>query len=352
MQPISSVFIVEPDHQGWIIERLMRELAAELNARNLPTRIGAGAEYNGEDVIFNSRFLIAMSEQRARVNALFITHVDDKYKEIELRSSFSRFNSFVCLSPQDADFLAALKGNRHGVVGIELPTRDTRVRPIRLAMFSARYEDGRKNEQWILDYFRDKPPEQRGAFVFCFLGWGWESFCAKLGALEMNYEIYRYSRFVPGEYELYKEVLPTVDVLIYLGFDGGAMSVYDAIGAGIDVLASSTSYHRGLGESVALFDDRAQFFARLDFLYSHHAGRVASLRQRSIESYATRLLAHWNGVGTDTDVAAGESSDTANAEKLRELQTLGEFRRNYKRLSFTRIRSAMIRWIQTRFIRS
>jgi hypothetical protein len=348
MAGIQSVFIVEPDHQGWIIERLMRELATELAARGIATRIGPGAGYQGEEVIFNSRFLIAMNDARARVNSLFITHVDDKYKELDLRSAFSNYNSFVCLSPQDADYVVALKRSREGVVGIELPARDMRVRPIRLVMFSARYEDGRKNEQWIVDYFADKTAEQRGAFVFSFLGWGWESFCASLGKLEMNYEIYRYSRFLPGEYELYKEIIPRADALIYLGFDGGAMSVYDALSAGVEVIASDTSYHRGLGKGVSLFANREGFFGILDGLQAARTARLDALRGRSIASYTDRLLAHWNAV-------AGGPPDAVNVEPpapgAREMETLADYRAHYKPLGLSRLRSSLIRWIQTRMIR-
>ena len=244
MSEIKNVFIVEPDDQGWIIERLMRELAAELNTRGIVTRIGKSAEYRGEDVVFNSRFLSAMSSGNARVNSLFITHVDDKSKELELRASLPRFNSFVCLSPHDAEFVQALKGDAQGVVGIELPARDVRVRPIRAAIFSARYPDGRKNEQWVLNYFREKSREQRGEFVMCFLGWGWEQFCASLADLEMSYEIYRYSRYTPGEYDMYKSALADCDALLYLGFDGGAMSVYDGMNAGLEGIASRKTARR------------------------------------------------------------------------------------------------------------
>jgi hypothetical protein len=352
MQPVSSVFIVEPDNQGWIIERLMRDIAARLNARGIVTRIGNGDEYRGEEVIFNSRFLIALSDPRARVNSVFVTHVDDKVKEFELRSALGRFNSFVCLSPHDAEFVIALGGLAKSVAGIELPARESRVRPVRIVMFSARYEDGRKNEQWIIDFFRDKTAEQRGAFVFCFLGWGWESFCAELAALEMNYEIYRYSRFVPGEYELYKEILPTTDALIYLGFDGGAMSVYDAVSAGVDVIASDTSYHRGLGDSVTLFADRGGFYRELDRLLRRHEDRTSILEQRSIDSYVDRLLAHWQSVvAFDSGVAAIEPAIRTQRDENHQ-DTLREFRQQYKRISFSRIRSALIRWLQNLLIRS
>jgi hypothetical protein len=349
MPPIRSVFIVEPENQGWIIERLMRDIAAELATRGIETRFGKGREYSGEDVIFNSRYLIALSDARARVNSLFITHIDDRVKELELRNSFARFNSFVCMSPHDAEFVAALKGDSIGITGIELPARELSVRPIRVAFFSARYEDGRKNEQWIIDSFRARSAEQRAAVVFCFLGWGWESFCEKLAGLDMNYEICRYSRFAPGEYQLYKDALKSADFLIYPGFDGGAMSVYDALNAGVDVLASNISYHRGLGDGATLFTDRAEFETRIDDLLKRHADRVAALANRSIQSYVDRLLAHWTQVLPGQEARADPVEPKPAATQQQTLQT---FRAHYKPvLHFTRLRSFLIRWLQTRFIR-
>ena len=185
--------------------------------------------------------------------------------------------------------------------------------------------------------------------MFCFLGWDWESFCKELADLGMNYEIYRYSRPVPGEYQIYKEVLKSADLLIYPGFDGGAMSVYDALNASVDVLASDISYHRDLGESVTLFADEQEFRANIDRLQKRHADRLQSLRSRSIQAYVDRLLAHWNSVGSGVPAASGDLAAMAPAERQ---ETLQSFRAHYKTmLSPTRIRSFLIRWLKARLIR-
>jgi hypothetical protein len=201
---ISSVYIAEPANSGWIIERLIRALAQELKARGISTAVGPTDGYGGQDVLFNSRFLTAAPDSRARVNSMFITHVDDRLRESELRASLSQFNSLVCLSAHDADFIAGLNGDRSGVVGIDLPAFSANLRPVRLALFTARYPDGRKNEQWLLEYFKERPAVWRDSFVLCFMGWDWETFCVELASLNVNYEVYRYSRDLPGEYTLYK----------------------------------------------------------------------------------------------------------------------------------------------------
>jgi hypothetical protein len=326
----------------------MADIARELRKRDVPVRVGSGDNYDGETIVFNSRYLTPMAAGEAIVNSVFVTHVDDCIREAELRAAFKTFNSFVCMSPQEADFVAGLRGARSGVVGIELPVRNSAVRPLRISMFSAFYEDGRKNENWIVEYLQSKSASDRQELIFCFLGQGWERFCARLASLEANYEIVRYSRNTPGEYELYRRMLVTADLAIYVGFDGGAMSVYDAVSEGVNVVAPNISYHRGLGGTVRLFENKAGFFAILDEMVAKQRERRSDLNDRSIETYVDRLLAHW------ADLASALSAATSNGTAVTDAPPLGpveedalrRYRGYYKRLSVTRVRSALIRYAQ------
>lgn len=337
---IQSVYIVEPDNQGWIIERLMRDIVEVLAQRRYAVSIGPPKGYNGETVILNSRYLTPFFDDRALVSSVFITHVDDRIREAELRRTFGVFNSFVCLSPHDAEFVAALKGGSEGVVGIELPMRDQVVRPFRIAMFSACYEDGRKNEKWLTEYFRLRPETHKMEFVLNFLGSGWENFSKGLADLDLNFEICRYSRKLEGEYQFYKERLADCDALVYLGFDGGAMSVYDAITSGMEILATDISYHRGLGDTVRLFGDKQGFFLELDRLFERQAARRRVVLQRSISTYVTRLVDHWHTIIDPTHLPS-EISVGPNPDNI-----VSEFRDRYHSLGGSRLRSAGIRFFQ------
>lgn len=338
MSNVRNIYIADIE-SGWIINRLMQDLATELGRRGLGVTVGPREHYAGEDVLFNSRYLNALPDARACVNSIFITHIDDRIREQELRSVGGKFNSLVCMSPHDAEFVAAVTGQLTQSVGLNLPARTRVVRPVRVAFFSACYDDGRKNESWITDYFKNRPAEYRDSFVFCFLGHDWEKFAAKLGRMNLNYEIYRYSRDLPGEYGLYTATLASMDRLIYPGFDGGAMSVYDAVAAGIEVIASNISYHRGLGEAVRLFDDREGFYRELDALHAANQQRVSALTSRSISAYADGLLAHWNAIANPESDAPPSATSTQPARA----EALELFRGHYKALGFSRIRSAVIR---------
>jgi hypothetical protein len=340
MNIIKSVYIVEPSNQGWIIEKLMQHIIAELTARGISVEVGHPTNYSSQDVIFNSRFLVPTFNDKAKVNSLFVTHVDDRIKELELKVLLSKFNSFVCLSPEDAHFLSNLKGNSRGIVGINLPSLNLDVDPIKIAIFSNRYEDGRKNESWILDYCASCSDEFKRSFIFCFIGDNWASFCEALSKIDINYEIYRYSRAMPNEYEQCKKNLQSMDLLIYPGFDGGAMSIYDGIAAGLDILVSNISYHQHLSDEAILFNNKSEFFNELNKSISKVIARRDLLASRNISSYVEKLLHHWDSIAEGTNSHEDALYDADN-------KTLNKYRKNYKKITLSRIRSAMIRLIQT-----
>jgi hypothetical protein len=74
-----------------------------------------------------------------------------------------------------------------------------------------------------------------------------------------------------------------------------------------------------------------------------------ALRSRSIQAYVDHLLAHWSTV---IDGGKPELQGLAKTPPAARQETLQSFRAHYKpMLSPTRIRSFLIRWLQTRLIR-
>jgi hypothetical protein len=339
MNIIKSVYIVEPINRGWIIEKLMLHISAELTVRGLAVEIGPSANYSSQDVIFNSRFLTPFFHHKAKVNSLFISHIDDKLRELELKALFKKFNSFVCLSPEDAHFARGLKGSPGGVFGINLPSLHLDINPIRIAIFSSRYDDGRKNESWIFDYCKSCSDEFKRSFILCFIGDNWANFCDDLSKIDINYEIYRYSISMPNEYEFCKKNLQSMDFLIYPGFDGGAMSVYDGIVSGLNILASNISYHQYLSDEIILFNNKTEFHDELNKLIFKVIARRDSLVSRNISNYVEKLLDHWNSIASGTSQQEDDLCDLDS-------KTLNKYRKNYKKITLRRIGSTLIRLAQ------
>jgi hypothetical protein len=342
---INSVFISEPIHVGWIIEKLMRDIADNLTLRGLRVRIGKLENYQGEDVVFHSRYLYATSVEGAKLNSLFVTHIDDRFKEIEISGEFEKFNSFVCCSQQDAEFLKGLGCSQSKILGNNLPHRGGNLRPNKIAIFSERYEDGRKNEDWLLEYFENAEPCARKGIVLCLLGYNWEGYCIKLAELGVSFELYRYDRSLQGEYDIQKEILVGMDYLIYTGFDGGAMCIYDGIMAGVKLIIADNSYHKGLGICAQLFKNKREFFMCLDELVESFQHRVNLWQERSVDTYVNNLLSHWEYAIINENIAINidTTMDPEPNTKLQVVDELNFFRSHYKQISFRRFASSMYR---------
>lgn len=295
-----NVFILESFNEGWIIENLVRDIANQLKLCGISVRIGNASEYNAEEIVLHSRALYFKPLSAAKVNSVFITHVDNKLKEIEIKDIGKRANSLICMSPHNARILRSFGIDANKVIGIDLPHRGGNVRRPRIGIFSAFYDDGRKNENWILDYFKSIRKEERSNFIMCFIGQDWEKFCLSLASLGISYEVYRYDRSMPGEYEAQKDIISKLDYLLYPGFDGGAMSLYDGIEANINMIFSDQCYHKGIEAlDFSLFQDQESFFKMMNGISDKVKSRNQILQSRSIENYCNDLISHWNSLLSD-----------------------------------------------------
>ena len=133
-----SVFI-ELESQDWIINILGKDLCEGLNRQGYTCRIGKYDEYRDEDISFHMWWLLTQPHYKAKVNAIFITHTDDKYKEERLVKIKNEYDFYFCMSPEDAQYLIELGYDRKKVYGINLPIRNTFIRPITMAVAVAKY---------------------------------------------------------------------------------------------------------------------------------------------------------------------------------------------------------------------
>lgn len=338
---MKKIFIVDPANSGWIIEKLMGDIKTELNKRGFSVRIGRSDEYRGEEVVFNSRYLDLFTTRCAIINSVFVTHVDDYLKELELKMMPTEINSLVSMSPSDAKKIKQLLNHRNNVsiIGINLPARCVETVPFVLTIFSACYADNRKNERWLIDYLDSRPIEVRNSFIFKLLGNGWSIVAGELERLDVNYEIIRYSVNMPDEYSRYKGHLANGHFMIYMGFDGGAMCVYDALNVNIPFLVPADGYHNNLEPVANVFKNKCEFFERLDDFHRQRIVKKNLLESRSIEKYVDRLIQHW------TEILGEQVSIKSNIKTVSvdEPVDLSELRSNYKKIDTKRLMSFCLR---------
>ena len=281
-----SVFI-ELESQDWIINILGKDLCEGLNRQGYTCRIGKYDEYRDEDISFHMWWLLTQPHYKAKVNAIFITHTDDKYKEERLVKIKNEYDFYFCMSPEDAQYLIELGYDRKKVYGINLPIRNTFIRPITMGIFSRCYVDKRKNEDWLLRYCETHPASKLIDFVF--IGKDWGNFVENLSKIGCSFQWHNVSRSLPYEY-LYQQLkMSNLDYYIYMGFDGGAMGAYDAYAMGATLCISNDGYHKAIPDADYLFLNEEDFVKQMDIIIGRQERKISFFMINNTLNYAKNI---------------------------------------------------------------
>ena len=311
---IKSVFINRAFDTGWIIEKLMSDIEKELKLRGVIVHSGF-LDYDQQDhydVVFHERFFYATKYKNTSHNSAFLTHIDDKIKEKECFDQLSWLDSCICMSPDQA---AQLKNNPKSVFvnakisGISLPPRNDQINPITFAILSNNYSDDRKNSSWLLELIKKMSTDQKKLLIIKIVGEGWAHFAKQIKSLGVSVELVNYDRKMPNEYSLVKNHLIGVDYCIYMGLDGGAMSIYDSIELGIKVIYPRNCYHIGLEDAGHLFSSKMEFSSIFIDKVNKRLRLQNEMQERSIVRYVDTLLHEWFGSVLEHDLRSNESEE-------------------------------------------
>ena len=281
-----TVFI-EIESQDWIINILGKDIYSGLEKLGYNCRIGKYEEYKGEDISFHMWWGLTQPHKEAKVNAIFITHTDDKYKEGRLIKIKDDYDFYFCMSPEDAQYLIELGYDRHKVYGLNLPVRNTYVRPITLGIFSRCYPDKRKNEDWLLRYCKSHPASKFVDFVF--IGKDWGTFVEQLSELGCSFQWHNVSRSMPHEYMYQQLKLTNLDYYIYMGMDGGAMGAYDAYAMGASLCISDDGYHKSIPDIAHMFTSEEGFIKELDKIVEKQQRKTEFYIKNTSDNYAKNI---------------------------------------------------------------
>lgn len=282
----NSVFIDLYTH-NWILDILGDDIFKGMERLGYKCRKGTYEEYKGEDISFHMWWAQTQPHVEAKVNAVFITHTDDKYKEANLLRMKDQFDLFFCMSPEDAQFLIELGFEKSKVYGLNLPVRNTYVRPISIGIFSRCYPDGRKNENWLLHYCEKNAISKYVDFVFVGARWG--EFVSRLSDLGCSFQWHNVSRSMPYEYMYQQLKLANLDYYIYMGMDGGAMGTYDAYAMGAELCVTDDGFHKGIPDLEASFTTEDDFYAQLNSIIGKHIRKLEFFKNNSVENYVNKV---------------------------------------------------------------
>lgn len=327
----NSLFIDEAGG-NWILKILGDDICNGFSKLGVVCRRGSYSDYKGEDISLHMWWRRAQPNKGAKVNAVFVTHCDDILKEHDLISMKNNFDLFFCMSPEDAQFLVELGYDEKRVFGINLPTRNTYIKPLSIAIFSNCYSKMKvKNEQWLLDYCNNN---QNSKYAnFCFIGHGWGEVLTQLSDMGCSFEWHCVDRSLPYEYMFQQLKLVNMDYYIYMGMDGGAMGTYDAFAMGLELCVSDDGYHKCIPDKAYSFLNQDEFNNCLNRILDKQVRKIDFFKRNSVENYVSSVAyIIENGVYPQTNEPSTDISYSVKEKR----------RSNYFPLSFKRLRQPLV----------
>lgn len=292
---INSIYVCYSG-EDWILKILADDICEGAKRLGFDCNKGPVENYGGEDVCYHMWWRYAVPVEKAKINAIFITHTDDAFKEKELLSIKDKYDIFIPMSPEDEQFLIELGFDRNKVHGVNLPVRNTYVRPLSIGIFSRCYSDKRKNEQWLLDYCKSHPDSKYVNFVF--IGQGWGEFVEELSSYCCSFQWINISRKMPYEYMFQQLELSRLDYYLYMGMDGGAMGAYDAYAMGVKLCISDDGYHKGIPDMEYAFADREGFEKQMDKIVNQQVSRIKFYTENTVDNYVNKIISILNALDT------------------------------------------------------
>lgn len=285
---MERIFINMHEGADWILRFLAQDIQREAEALGYSCRIGKFEDYDGEDIYLDYLYNAAVPMKRAKHNSVFYTHLNYTLQEKHLCSLKDKFDSFICMSPEDAAFLIELGFDKNKVYGRTLPVRNTYIKPISIGIFSACYPDDRKNEAWLIEYCKSHKNAQLANFVF--IGKDWGRVVAALNENGCSATWYSISRNLPYEYQFQQNQLALLDYYIYMGMDGGAMGTYDAYAQGVPLCVTYDGFHKTIPHIDYTFDEKNGFFEQLNVILQKQEDRYKFFKENSPSNYVDWLI--------------------------------------------------------------
>ena len=245
----------------------------------------------GYDVIHHFIYTMA-APTTAPATTTMITHVDSQSKMVKIKSLLSSEVSAICMSQHTREFINSELGNLfsdnlHCVSPI--PMIGDIKRKIRLAYVSNSYSDGRKRENVLIEFLTRVDPEWMQVSL---MGFGLDDIHKELleNFIESDYTNY-------FDIAKYHELLKSADYFIYLGLDEGAISILDAVAAGVKVITTNQGFHREIRNSRVNFVETAEDFCKImDLEISEKKSQRHVSRYGQWNEFASQHIQIWRSI--------------------------------------------------------
>jgi hypothetical protein len=244
-----NILSYEPAN-GWILYDYACRLKAELEPYVEMVNL-SHTQQPGYDVTFHINYVGLREILVPGIHSTLVTHIDTPEK-------FSLINNHAqsgivghCMSEETARRMNALTGTK-SFFNFSPPSM---IRPPdnyrkKFIVASRLYPDGRKNGDWIVDFFSGFDSND---ICVRIMGAGWEPYVSLW--CERGYKIEYAPEF---DKDLYIKWLEDSDYSVYTGHDEGALSTLDALLYGVVPICTAQGYHLEQKGEMLLFQTREE----------------------------------------------------------------------------------------------
>ncbi len=219
---------------GWILQKFATKMREELEKRGIEADIGKCVDFEAD--INHHIAYHGYEPLKDCHDTLMITHVDSANKLNLLKHQLQTARMGICMSRDVMFQLASMGIPREKLCYID-PAQDGVIKPRKyvLGITHRVYEDHRKRAEALVDICEKISPDY---FEFKIMGVGWEEIVKKVR--EKGFTVTYYSEF---DYEIYVQLIPSLDYYLYWGFDEGSMGYLDALSAGVGTIVTPQGFH-------------------------------------------------------------------------------------------------------------
>lgn len=217
-----------------------------------------------------------------------ITHIDSLQKFKIVKEQLSSALAGICLSSKHMEDLFHAGIPRQKLCYVT-PAHDGDMqrKRINIGITTRLYAPDPCKREWMLEDLASQIDPLD--YKFSIMGAGWRTIVDNLK--ERGFDVRYYSEF---ELESYRELVPTFDYYLYLGWDEGSMGLLDALHAGVPTIATSQGFHLDiLGGLTHPVDDINSVVSVFRKIAEEKNARTNSVRNLTWQKYAARHLEIW-----------------------------------------------------------
>lgn len=271
---------------GWILYDYAVRLKEALETHVSKVAITHRQEA-GWDVTLHINYAGLRRLEQPSLHCSMVTHIDtpEKFSLVKAQASAGVWG--MCMSEETARRLNSLTGfsrfKSFSPPALQKPAEEKKI----TVMVAGRlYGDGRKNEEWAVNFFNCFKPNDLKVKI---IGGGWSNHIH--GLRQGGYEVDYSENF---QVQLYREWLSSSDYLLVTGHDEGALSTLDALLFGVVPICTAQGFHLEQKGQALLFQTLPELLRLADRLREKLNEDRECIRDLSNwNDFAARHVLYW-----------------------------------------------------------